>query len=607
MESRCNSFSPNSNTPLLLLVDDIPENLKVLRGKISAFPCRLTFAMNGIQALERAKESLPDLILLDLMMPGMNGLEVCQKLKEDPSTADIPIIFLTASNDVSNLKQAFTVGASDYVTKPFRVEELIARITNHLELAKLRRQAQIKAQQESILRELVTEIHASLQLQQILATTVKNVRKLLGVDRIVIARYPSRKSPSIVASTDESLQNVYYPISPPSQLIPHICSTTQPENLTSSDRDWFQHCHIESEYRFPIVQDSKLWGMLLIHSSELKLNEIDFDLLDPVISQLIIAIQQSNLHYSLQLANAELTQLSNLDGLTKIANRRALDNYLDREYRRLQRDQQIISVIMIDIDHFKLYNDTYGHPQGDVCLISVAQVLRQSVSRSTDFVARYGGEEFAIILPNTDAPGAIHLAHQIQKNLANLNLEHTAHLSSSRVTLSIGIASMLPAVGSSSHDIILAADAALFQAKEQGRNCICCANAEMAQLLALNIEAGLERCDHDMSLYHELLDVFLQAHAKFEAHVQVALKTGDRDHFFYLVNILRGGANNIGAKTLEHLTITVERQLDVQGIDPENLEIHIANLTAELERVRYAIHAFKNSVVHLNDRVQLLS
>ena len=561
--------------------------------------------MNGIQALDRAKESLPDLILLDLMMPGINGLEVCQQLKQDPATSDIPIIFLTASNDVSNLQQAFSVGASDYVTKPFRVEELIARITNHLELATLRRQAQIKAQQESILRELVTEIHGSLQLQQILTTTVHNVRKLLDVDRIAIARYPSSKAPSIVASTDETLQNAYYPVNPPSQQTPHICSVAEPEHLTLNDQDWFQHCQIEAEYRFPIVQDSKLWGMLLMHGPDTILAGIDFDLLDPVVSQLIIAIQQSNLHYSLQLANAELTRLTNLDGLTKIANRRALDDYLDREYRRLQRDQQIMSVIMIDIDYFKLYNDAYGHPQGDVCLISVAKVLRRSVSRSTDFVARYGGEEFAIILPNTDAPGAIHLAHQIQKNLANLNLEHNTHRSSSRVTLSIGIASMLPAVDSSSHEIILAADAALFQAKEQGRNCICCADAEMAQLLALNIEAGLERCDRDMSLYHELLDVFLQTHEKFELHLQAALQTGDRDHFFYLVNILRGGSNNIGAKTLEHLTITLERQLDTQGIDPDNLQQHIAKLIAELDHVRYAIHALKTSVVHLNDHLPL--
>jgi two-component system sensor histidine kinase/response regulator len=205
MKNRHDS-SPAKNKPyLLLLVDDIPENLKILRGKIADFQCRLTFAMNGTQALERATGSLPDLILLDLMMPGMNGLEVCEQLKQNPITADIPVIFLTASNDVSNLEQAFAVGAADYVTKPFRVEELIARITNHLELAKLRHQAQRKAQQESILRELVTEIHASLQLQQILATAVESIRKLLSADRVAIARYGSSKAPSIIASTDQAL------------------------------------------------------------------------------------------------------------------------------------------------------------------------------------------------------------------------------------------------------------------------------------------------------------------------------------------------------------------------------------------------------------------
>lgn len=404
-----------SKSPLLLLVDDIPENLKILRGKFSFFKCRLTFAMNGVQALERATEIVPDLILLDLMMPGMNGLEVCKQLKQHPATTDIPVIFLTASNDVSHLQQAFAVGAGDYVTKPFRTEELIARITNHLELAKLRHQAQLKAKQESILRELVTEIHGSLQLKQILSTTVNNLQNLLGADRIAIARYPSSKAPVIVASTDTALQNANYPIAAPLDHQPYIHSTTDPNHLTLSDRDWFQRCQIEAEYRLPIIQDSQLWGILLIHGQEAMMNAINLELLEPVIAQLIIAIQQSNLHHSLKLANVALKRLSNLDGLTKIANRRALDDYLDREYRRLQREQQSLSIIMLDIDYFKLYNDTYGHPQGDQCLIQVAQLLQQSVNRPTDFVARYGGEEFTIVLPNTDAPGAIYLARQIQK------------------------------------------------------------------------------------------------------------------------------------------------------------------------------------------------
>jgi two-component system, cell cycle response regulator len=607
MKHRHDSLPEKNKHPLLLLVDDIPENLKILRGKIASFKCRLTFAMNGVQAIERATETLPDLILLDLMMPGMNGLDVCKQLKQNPATTDIHVIFLTASNDVSHLQQAFAVGAGDYVTKPFRAEELIARITNHLELAKLRHQAQLKAQQESILRELVTEIHGSLQLKHILSTTVNNLQNLLSADRIAIARYPSSKDPVIVASTDTALQNANYPIAAPLDHQPYICSTTHPHHLTLSDRDWFQRCHIEAEYRLPIIQDSQLWGILLIHAQEAMLNAMNLELLEPVISQLIIAIQQSNLHHSLKLANAELKRLSNLDGLTKIANRRALDDYLDREYRRLQREQQSISIIMVDIDYFKLYNDTYGHPQGDQCLIKVAQLLQRSVNRPTDFVARYGGEEFTIVLPNTDAPGAIYLARQIQKNLANLELEHSTHRSSDRITVSMGVASSIPEVGTSYHEIILAADAALFQAKEQGRNCICCANEEMAQLLALNVEAGLERCDHDAQLYQELLDVFLQTHANFESQLQSAQQLGDRNLSFYLVNILRGGSTNIGAKTLERLIIGVEQQLKTHTLDHVDLEDDVKRLISELNRVRYAIQAFKRSTLQTQDPSPLLS
>ncbi|NJN60798.1 MAG: hypothetical protein HC795_04020 [Coleofasciculaceae cyanobacterium RL_1_1] len=170
----------------------------------------------------------------------------------------------------------------------------------------------------------------------------------------------------------------------------------------------------------------------------------------------------------------------------------------------------------------------------------------------------------------------------------------------------MGVASSLPQVGTSSDEIVLAADAALFQAKEQGRNCICCANEEMAQLLALNVEAGLERCDHDAQLYQELLDVFLQTHANFESQLQSAQQLGDRDLSFYLVNILRGGSTNIGAKTLERLIIGVEQQLKTHNLDHVDLEDDVKRVISELNRVRYAIQAFKRSTLQTQDPSPLL-
>ena len=150
-----------------------------------------------------------------------------------------------------------------------------------------------------------------------------------------------------------------------------------------------------------------------------------------------VAIQHSQLCCRLQTANQKLQKLAILDGLTGIANRRYFDLVLDKEWQRLAREQQPLSLILCDVDYFKAYNDTYGHQQGDRCLQKIAQILQQSTRRPADLVARYGGEEFALILPNTNAPGALFLAHNIVRQLAHKHLPHSASQVSKIVSLSI--------------------------------------------------------------------------------------------------------------------------------------------------------------------------
>ncbi|MGP1383213.1 MAG: diguanylate cyclase domain-containing protein [Thainema sp.] len=173
---------------------------------------------------------------------------------------------------------------------------------------------------------------------------------------------------------------------------------------------------------------------------------------------------------SLQQANKELERLASVDGLTQIANRRRFDAYLAQEWKRLQREHRPLCLILCDIDYFKLYNDYYGHPAGDACLVQVAQVLRQSLKRPADLATRYGGEEFALILPNTSAAGGITIAQTIQQALHELHLPHVYSTASHQVTLSLGIASWIPQPDQSPANLIAAADAALYQAKQQGRN-----------------------------------------------------------------------------------------------------------------------------------------
>lgn len=171
-----------------------------------------------------------------------------------------------------------------------------------------------------------------------------------------------------------------------------------------------------------------------------------------------------------KLAQDISERLSNTDGLTGVANRRYLDQYLEREWRRAARSAAQISLIMCDIDYFKAFNDAYGHQSGDCCLKKVASALKDTLQRAGDLIARYGGEEFAIVLPDTDARGAAVLAESLRAGVEALGIEHAKSQVSQHVTISLGVATLIPAPGSSYDELISAADKALYRAKQEGRN-----------------------------------------------------------------------------------------------------------------------------------------
>jgi diguanylate cyclase (GGDEF)-like protein len=182
--------------------------------------------------------------------------------------------------------------------------------------------------------------------------------------------------------------------------------------------------------------------------------------------------ERQRVEAQLAQANQFLARLAAIDGLTQIANRRQFDEYLAREWKRLSRAQEPLALVLCDIDYFKRYNDAYGHQAGDECLKQIAQALNRAARRPADLAARYGGEEFALILPDTDAEGAMHVARLIQQEVRALQLPH-GHSSVSRfVTLSIGVFSLIPDTAHAPEYLITAADQALYQVKEQGRNAV---------------------------------------------------------------------------------------------------------------------------------------
>jgi len=181
-------------------------------------------------------------------------------------------------------------------------------------------------------------------------------------------------------------------------------------------------------------------------------------------------LQQAQVYKQLEAANQALQHIANVDGLTGLANRRRFDDYLNTQWINLAQEESPLSLILCDIDFFKFYNDKYGHPDGDVCLQKVGAVLSHIAQKNQDLVARYGGEEFAVIMPNTHAFGAVHVAAAMQAGIRNLQITHDRSEVSEYVTLSMGVATVVPTWESSPSDLIVTADKALYQAKAEGRN-----------------------------------------------------------------------------------------------------------------------------------------
>jgi len=363
---------------------------------------------------------------------------------------------------------------------------VISRNVTNLRAAQIALQQQVE--QEHTLRLITQHIRATLDLHQILSTAVTEVRRSLKADRTVIVQLFNDHSRQIIA---EAVQTAYPAIVgthwPDDVLTPtclafyrsgqgRIVLDIADDHCEPSLIPFLQAAGVKAQMVAPIIQslnaESRVWGLLVTHACEgyRDWQPNDLNLLQKVAEQLAIAIQQSELHQRLQAANEELERISITDALTQIANRRHFDDILEREWQRAQREQRELALILCDIDWFKLYNDTYGHPAGDTCIATVAQTLQQCVNRATDCLARYGGEEFAIILPHTDLAGATVIVEQIRTAIAALNLEHPAPQANGRLTLSFGISATVPHPDLTPQAVINWADQALYQAKQAGRD-----------------------------------------------------------------------------------------------------------------------------------------
>jgi diguanylate cyclase (GGDEF)-like protein len=388
---------------------------------------------------------------------------VCAAIKADESLREIPIIFISTLDDVFDKVKAFAVGGVDYITKPFHIEEVVARLESQLTI---QRQKNTLQQQKALLQ---TEINKRQETEEVLYQSRALLASVLNSALDGIAALQAVRNSQGEISDFRCLL-----INP---VIAKVFNHSHEELIGKLVFKKFIHCinanlfdnfiaivetgePLEADFYYPLGKSC--W----YHFVAVKLA-------DGFAITVRDITARKKIELELQQANHDLQLLAHLDGLTEIANRRCFDLFLASEWQRLGQTEQPLSLLMVDVDYFKPYNDFYGHQSGDDCLRQIAQTIQKTVSRTADLVARYGGEEFIIALPETELQGAISVAQAIGSAIAALAIPHQSSNVSDRITVSIGISSQIPMPDISSEYLIDLADQALYLAKQQGRNRYC--------------------------------------------------------------------------------------------------------------------------------------
>jgi two-component system, cell cycle response regulator len=499
----------------ILLIEDTAadaELIQELLAKLGNTQFELTLVHCLEDGLKCLRQEEFDILLLDLSLPETAGLDTVFRVKAQ--APNVPIVVLTTLKDKKIAIEAVREGAQDYLVKGHLEDEVLVQTLRYaIERQRDHEAIQQQAQRERLLVRMLENIRQSLDLKEILQATVAEVRQFLRTDRVLIHRYPSKKpSTAAVEAVDccdrfSCNPDDYTALAPSRLLLSDIQYTQVVEDIETVQlepkyRDLLTASQVRAVLTVPIWQceqttpnlatslarndgvarrsldsqrretPNRLWGLLTAHhcSSSRSWQQWEIDFLNHLATQVAIAIQQSELYQQLEFANQQLEQLATHDSLTGLANRRHFDKVLDDELRRLAREFKPLSLLLCDIDFFKLYNDTYTHQVGDACLQQVAKAIAQAARRPADLVARYGGEEFAVILPNTDSAGALVVAQSIRRQLETLQLPHATSPIARCVTVSIGIVTTTPRRRQPPTNLVRAADVALYRAKALGRN-----------------------------------------------------------------------------------------------------------------------------------------
>jgi two-component system cell cycle response regulator len=437
----------------ILVVDDMPENVNLLSRILMHQGYTVNTAEDGFKAIESAQEFSPDLILLDINMPTMDGYETCKRLKQDERTIDIPVIFISALDGIEDKIRAFRAGGVDYIPKPFEYEEVQARVKTHLAIQRLR--IQLKASN----RELSTQIDSLKRSEELIRERQLKLDAFINALPNLSFIYDEEGRYLEIMTNETSLLRT-----DAENLKGHLITEIMPAPVADLMMNAIQQA-IETdktqviEYQIPVLAGGERWfegRVALMEKSAGGHSKVVFIAAD--ISERV------KLHQ-------EVLRLANQDPLTTCYNRRHFMTLAELELQRAIRYQRPLSLVMLDIDDYKQFNDQYGHQIGDQVLCALVD-LCQTELRNIDILGRYGGEEFIILLPETVTEGGHQAAERLRGKIERMEVvSNNLQLS---ITVSMGVASLDLEIGPGQtlDMLIKRADQALYSAKTAGRNSV---------------------------------------------------------------------------------------------------------------------------------------
>ena len=454
-------------TAQILVVDDVPANIKLLEAKLTSEYYDVLEAKDGFEALKVAKEKRPDIILLDVMMPGMDGFETCKKMKEDSDISHIPIVMVTALSEHADRIRGLDAGADDFLTKPINDAALFARVKSLVRIKVLLDELRMRDQ---------TRAQLGIAAENSFTADVNNSRILLVDDDPVQAKQLVQKLSDTYqiewleepeGAIEKAAGGDYETVIVSTQLadIDGLRLAVQIKN-----REELRHVPV-----LMLVDEDD--AEIMVKGLELGINDylcIPVDK-NEMAARIRTQIRRKKYQEELKSTYQQSVSMAITDSLTGLYNRHYLDTHLSNLYNQSMETHRPFAVLMLDMDHFKQVNDTHGHDVGDNFLKQLSAILLDEARRS-DLVARYGGEEFVILMPETDRAAMKDAAERIRKKIEETPfiIDQAAQTSLTQ-TISIGGANITPpsqpgAANETAEDFLKRADSALYKAKDTGRN-----------------------------------------------------------------------------------------------------------------------------------------